>query len=138
MKIIHAFSIIILLFLTAFTQPNPSTSIEVECVDSSCGCDVQFGSISGIYQETKRVENGQAVYLGPNKKKTYEIKLRAEIPKGADFTVYRWEVRTTKGELIYFDGKIETEPFPFVETKGQWTAEKAKFKPAPSKVKELF
>ncbi len=128
------FSAIVLLFLTAFTQSVPSASIEIICADAVCGCDVEYGSISGIYQETKRVENGQPVYLGPNKKKTYEIKLRAETPKGADFTVYRWEVRTTSGELIYFDGNIKMEPFPFAETKGQWTAENAKFKPAPSKL----
>lgn len=134
MKVIHVFSsIIVLLFLTAFTTAE-SSYIEVDCVDKICGCDVEFGSISGIYKETERVENGQPVYLGPNKKKNYEIKLRAETPKGADFTVYRWEIRTNGGELIYFDNNIKMEPFPFLETKGEWTAEKSAFKPAPNKV----
>ena len=134
MKVIHVFAIVVLLIFTAFTTVEPSY-IKIDCVDKTCGCDDEFGSISGIYTETGRVENGHPVYLGPNKEKNYEIKLREETPKGADFTVYRWEVRTKNGELIYFDGNIKVEPFPFAETKGEWTAEKTKFKPVPSKIK---
>ena len=134
MKTIQLFSLVAFLFLTAFTPPVAS-SIEIECVKDVCGCDADFGSISGIYQEIKRKENGQPVYLGPNKDKSYEIKLKAETPKGADFTVYRWEVRTTSGELIYFDGNIKMESFPFSEIKGQWTAANSSFEPVPNKIK---
>ncbi len=133
MKTIQLFSIVALLFLSAFTIPVPS-SIEIECENDVCGCDAEFGTVSGIYQETKRAENGYPVYLGPNKKKSYEIKLRAETPKGADFTVYRWEVRTTSDELVYFDGNIKVEPFPFSEIKGEWTAENSTFEPVPNKI----
>jgi len=133
MKTIQLLSFVALLFLTAFTNPI-SHSIEIECEKDVCGCDADYGSISGIYQETKETENGQPVYLGPNKKKSYEIKLRAEIPKGADFTVYRWEVRTMSGELVYFDNNIKMEPFPFSEIKGQWTADNSAFEPVPNKI----
>lgn len=133
MKTIQFLSLIAILFLTAFTNPVPS-SIQIECEKEVCGCDADFGTVSGIYQETKQKENGQPVYLGPDKDKNYEIKLRAETPKGADFTVYRWEVRTTSGELVYFDNNIKMESFPFSETKGEWTAENSTFEPVPNKI----
>jgi hypothetical protein len=137
MKTIQLFSFVALLFLTAFTTPL-SSSIEIECEKDICGCDADFGSLSGIYQETKRVENGYPVYLGPNKDKSYEIRLKAETPKGADFTVYRWEIRTSNDELVYFDGNIKMEPFPFSETKGEWTAENSAFEPVPNKITGHF
>lgn len=133
MKTIQLFSIFALLFLTAFTTNVPS-SIEIQCEKELCGCDASLGSISGIYQETKQKENGYPVYLGPNKKKSYQIRLKAETPKGADFTVYRWEIRTSGDELVYFDKNIKTTAFPFSETKGSWTAEDTAYEPVPNKV----
>jgi len=133
MKTMKLLSFVAFLFLTAFTSPVPS-QIEIQCEKNICGCDADFGKISGIYKETKKSENGQPVFLGPDKNRSYEIKLRAEVPKGADFTVYRWEVRATSGELVYFDSNIKIEPFSFSEIKGQWTAEKPAFNPVPNKV----
>ena len=134
MKTIQLLSIIALMFLSAFTTTPIPSSIEIECEKKECGCDARFGSISGIYKEIEQKENGHPIFLGPNKDKNYEIKLIAETPNGADFTVYRWEIRTTIGELVYFDKNIQMEPFPFSEIKGEWTAENSSFEPVPNKV----
>lgn len=119
---------------SAFTYSGNPSAVEITCPDKKCGCDAAFGKIAGVYQATGTEENGYPVFMGPDKELSYMIKLHKETPQGANFQVYRWEIRATTGELIYFNKNIQAVPFPFADVKDEWIADNSGFDPVPTKI----
>ena len=135
MKLFQIAIFSVLLICTAFTGGNESDTIVITCVEDGCGCDAYYGKIGGTYVNSGKIMNEYPVYTGPGKKKDYILRLQAESPKGANFTVYRWEIRTATGdELVYFNNDVKIDPFALAETEKGWVPDNSDLSPAPLRV----
>lgn len=149
MKNISQFTIVVLFFLvflsTSILNAQEATEIELFCPadpiiagDFTCGSEDEFGAVQGIYADNGMVSEGQKIYTGPGASNTYTIKcveLMQEIAPGFFFTVYRWELRNSSDELIYFESsQSDVNPFPFPASAYEWANDNSNYTPAPEEL----
>lgn len=105
----------------AYAQPN----IMITCPGIGCGADDDFGAaVHGEYADSGLTDFGQPIYVGPVGSDAYRLKLAGEMPMGAPFFVYRWEIQdNATGSVIYFSNTgLGLAPFAYPGDITDWTS----------------